>query len=90
MEYIVIVGTDPDTALPEYRDAAGTHYYGPMSAEEASNLVTVITEGFGRLDPREFVYGTPFATMEPVQPDTNAARAIRNWHLPLDSELRQP
>lgn len=62
--WVVVVGTDPNTAHPQFKEFAGSAIWGPYTYDEAVKLADLCEQEWMRVlsqDQHAFVYGSPFA-----------------------------
>jgi hypothetical protein len=85
-QYVVIVGTNADEDTPE-KDAAGQAVHGVFTWDEAAEFQRDVEDVWSKQDPKTFIYGAPYASIERVLADdqphpfySRAARAAANWY----------
>lgn len=89
--HIVIVGTDKGTARGRYAEFAGEDVWGPFTQQEAEEFATKAREVWEKQEDWQFVYGKPYARVQPLRHDTHpfhdmAAMAARNCYMDPDGD----
>lgn len=62
--WVVMVGTDPNTAHPLHKEFAGSAIWGPYTYDEAMKLADLCEQEWMRVlaqDQYAFIYGAPYA-----------------------------
>lgn len=93
MTYVVLVGTDANTARPDHREFAGQHAHGGFDTlEEAQAFADGVNQEWMKQLKEQghaaFPYGAPFTRVLPVDMsavlvgwhESRAAKAARNWY----------
>lgn len=81
IQWVVKVGTNGETAVPEYAEFAGTDTYGPFRYEEdAETFAEAVKAEFAKYPTAVFVYGQPVVEVLPLREKPEAPLgAVVNW-----------
>jgi hypothetical protein len=83
-KYVVRVGTRQEDAQPRYAEFAGDNLHGPFDYDEALAFQNELKTIWSEVPAEAFVYGTPFAELEPVRANAehwSLERVARNWYM---------